>query len=109
MIIPEVLILVAVSFGLIKLLTLPFTNHAKSSHYSQYNAEKLCQIPDDGAPTEYYRQGKTRKAVVEIKPGLRGVVVIGDDGNDPVIVTGYAAREGWIKKNLKNAERLEDL
>ena len=105
------ILLLVLLFAGILLSKLPFTKHASSGHQGQYSARELVAMADDGQHhTEYFSQGRRKKAVVEIKPGLAGIIIIGcDDAQDPVIVSGYACRSAWLKKNLRNARKIEEI
>ena len=104
------LVLIGLLFAGVLLSRLPFTRHASNGHQGQYSARELVRMADDGQHhTEYFQQGSQKKAVVEIKPGLSGIVIIGCDDEQPVIVSGYACRSSWLRKNLKDAKRIEEI
>jgi hypothetical protein len=105
------LVLIVLLFAGVLLSRLPFTRHASNGHQGQYSARELVAMADDGQHhTEYFSQGRQKKAIIEIKPGLVGIVIIGcDQPSDPVIVSGYACRASWLKKNLRNARKIEEI
>lgn len=104
------LILLVILFAAVLLSNLPFSHHASNGHQGQYSARELVRMADDGQHhTEYFSQGGQKKAIIEIKPGLSGIVIIGCDDEQPVIVSGYACRSSWLRKNLKDAKRIEEI
>jgi hypothetical protein len=78
---------------------LPLTQHAANSHIGEYNAVTISALMKSGAckPIQVWLCDKVKqwKAVCPLFPGIdlwAGLIVGTADPENPVVVTGYAAR-----------------
>jgi hypothetical protein len=88
----------------IESLDLPFSRHAVTSHEGQLRAKEIRDLIDRGkcSPVEAYYcpvpGSDHAKVICQLKGNIWGGLIIGLEGGERVIVTGYpASRSYWLR------------